>query len=103
MKLIKYIIALFFLVNTFWTVYLIFSRLYSHPGMEFSVDSGLENHFMMLIIGTTLSMVSVFLNGLLSLFTHWVFVKLLFIDDIKKSALEFLKRKRSKLNRNKTV
>lgn len=101
MKFLKQIIASIFLIGSIWLSYLIFSRIYSYPGMEFSVDSNLENHFMMLLIGTVLSMIGIFFSGLLALFSHFVFVKILFVDDIKSAAFNFLKSKRKHLNINR--
>jgi len=95
MKLIKFIITLFFLTTSYWITYLVFSRNFSHAGIMFSAEDWNENTFMILLTSTALSAVGVFFIGILSMFTHFVFVKLIYADEIKQAAVFYIK------NRNK--
>ena len=90
----KLAITGFFLSASFWVTYLIFNRGFMHKGMEFSVDNQTENTFMILLVCTVLSAVAVFFLGLLSMFTHFVFVRLIYADDIKIAALSMLRKRR---------
>ncbi len=94
MKVIKFIITLFFLVTSYWVTYLVFSRNFAHEGIKYSADNWNENTFMILLISTSLSAVGVFFLGILSMFTHFVFIKLIYSDEIKQAALFYLKNKK---------
>ena len=95
MKLIKFIITLFFLTTSYWITYLVFSRNFSHAGIMFSAEDWNENTFMILLTSTGLSAIGVFFLGILSMFTHFVFIKLIYADEIKQAAVFYIK------NRNK--
>lgn len=94
MKLIKLLITVFFLLVSFWLSILIFKRNFTQHELEFAVDNHIENNFMILIVSTILSAVGVFLLGLLSLFVNFVFVKLIYTDEINKQAFNLLKFRR---------
>ncbi len=97
-KFIKLSIATFYLLASFWVSYLIFSRGFIHKGMEFSVDSETENTFMILTVCTLLSGVCVLFLGLLSMFTNFVFVRLIYADEIKQGAFFLINKKRKEKN-----
>jgi hypothetical protein len=97
MKIIKLIITLFFLTTSYWVTYLVFSRNFSHAGIMFSAEDWNENTFMILLTSTGLSAVGVLFLGILSMFTHFVFVKLIYADEIKQAAIFYIK------NRNKNT
>jgi hypothetical protein len=94
MKAIKFLITLFFLVASYWVVYLVFQRHFVSSGMSFAVENNTENTFMILIVSTALSVVGIFCMGLLSLFVNFVFVKLVFSDEIREAARHMLINKR---------
>lgn len=99
MKSIKYIkiaITAFYLLVSYWVTCLIFEKEFAATAMKHSVDSHYENTLMILLISTLFSAVGVFLLGLLSLFTHHVFTKLIYSNEIKYAAMLYLKDKRKK-------
>ncbi len=96
-KIIKAIITGFYLIASCWITFLVFERNFVHAKMQFSPDSQYENTLMILLVATMFSAVGVFLMGLLSMFTHFVFIKLIFSDEIKRAAFLYLKRERTKL------
>lgn len=96
MKTIKVFITSFFLLSSYWITYLIFNRNFSHAGISFAVDNWTENTFMILLISTTLSIVGVFFTGILSMFTHFIFIKLIFTEEIKQAAYFYVKNRNKK-------
>jgi len=96
MKTIKVIITTFFILSSYWITYLIFSRNFAHAGISFAVDNWTENTFMILLISTSLSIVGVFFTGILSLFTHFIFIKLIYADEIKHAAYFYVKNRNKK-------
>ena len=62
---------------------------------QFSVDnSKVENVTLILIYSVGLSALGVFLLGILSLFTFYVYIKIIFGDEVKNAAMSLLDRKR---------
>lgn len=96
MRIIKFIITLFFLLISYWVTYLIFNRNFSQTTMEFAVENQNENTLMILLVSTILSAIGIFLLGLLSLFIHFVFIKLIYSDEIKHAAYFYIKNNRRK-------
>lgn len=96
MKTIKFIITLFFLLISYWITYLIFNRNFAQTSMEFAVDNQNENTLMILLVSTILSMVGIFLLGILSIFVHFVFIKLIYSNEIKQAAYFYIKNNRNK-------
>ena len=96
MKILKLSITTFFLFASFWISILIFAKGFAHEGLQYSVDNANENTFMVLLVCTLLSAINVFFMGCLSLFTHFVFVKLIYSNEIKQGAIFLLKQKRKK-------
>lgn len=90
----KLAITGFFLSASFWVTYLIFMRGLAPTHLQMSVDSHTEDRFMILLVCTLLSAVGVLFLGLLSLFTHFVFVRLVYSDDIKIAAISMIRNKR---------
>lgn len=103
MKTIKLAITGFFLLASFILTELIFMRGFAHTGLEFAVDNSAENTLMILIVSTVLSAVGIFFLGLLSMFTYFVFIKLIYADEIKHGALQYLRYKRNKQNAKKDM
>ena len=99
MRIIKFFITLSFLATSYWLSYLIFSRNFAHMNMEFSADNWDENTFMIVITSTGLSMVGVLCMGLLSMFANFVFIRLVYVNEIKQAAY-FLVQKNRKVNRD---
>lgn len=99
MRIIKFFITLLFLATSYGLSYLIFSRNFAHMNMEFSADNWDENTFMIVITSTGLSMVGVLCMGLLSMFANFVFVRLVYVNEIKQAAY-FLVQKNRKVNRD---
>lgn len=96
MKTVKVVITLFFLLISYWVTYLIFGRNFSHAGISFAVDNWTENTFMILLISTGLSIVGVFFTGILSMFTHFIFIRLIYADEIKQAAYFYVKNRNKK-------
>lgn len=99
MAIIKFIITAFFLCVSYWIVYLIFNRNFVHAGMQFSADNWNENTFMILLISTLLSIAGVFFVGILSMFVHFVFIKLIYADEIKSAAYFIIKNRGNKVSK----
>ncbi len=95
-KIIKFTITLFFLFSTYFIIYCIFSKNFVHEGLVYSVDSWKENQFLIMINSTWMSMIAVICLGTLSIFTNFVFVRLVYSNEIKESALILLKEKQNK-------
>lgn len=98
MKYIKFIIAIFFLIASFWLTGLIFEHGFATTDLKYAVNDTNENTLMILIISTLLSAIGIFFMGVLALFTYFVFVKLLYADEIKRGAFQLLKYRRNKKN-----
>src|SRR3972149_4196922 len=96
MKIIKISITFFFLVSSYWVTYLIFSRNFAHAGISFAVDNWTENTFMILLLSTSLSIAGIFFTGILSMFTHFIFVKLIYSDESKQAAFFYIKNRNRK-------
>jgi hypothetical protein len=97
MKSLKFVILLFYMLASFWLTYLIFSYMFNVNDLALSADNSiLESNFMVLLLGTVYSTIGISFMGVLALFTNFVFIKLLQHSEIKKTALEYLKRKRAK-------
>lgn len=94
MKIIKFLVTLFFLATSYWVTYLIFERNFMHAGMQYSADSWNENTLMILLTSTAFSAIGVLCLGVLSMFTHFVFIKLIYADEIKQAAYFYVKNKR---------
>ena len=99
MKIVKYIITTFFLILSYFVTLLIFTKFLN--GSPISVDNLNEDILLKLITGTLLSCVGIFFLGLLSIFTNFVFVKLIYNDEIKEAAYILIKEKRTLINDNK--
>lgn len=93
-KYVKFAITAFYLIVSYWVTCLIFEKEFASTAIKHAVDSKYENTLMILLISTTFSAIGVFLLGLLSMFTHYVFTKLIFADEIKYAALLYLKNRR---------
>lgn len=94
MKTFKQFILLFYMLGSFWIVYLIFNYHFN-VDINYTADGNiLENNFMLLLMSTIYSAFAILFMGVLALFTNFVFVKLLQSTEIKQSAIEYLKRKR---------
>jgi len=101
-KYTKYAIITFYLLASYWVTCLVFEKGFVEHGLQHTADgSHYENTLMIMLIATGFSAIGVFLLGLLSMFTYFIFVKLIFTDEIKEAAMLYLMRKR-KLNRNTT-
>lgn len=94
MRTVKTIITVFFLLLSYFSIYLIFNRYFWTPGLTKSVDDHTENTFMLLLTCTGLSGVAILCSGIISMFTHFVFVKIAFSQEIKEAAYFLLKNKR---------
>lgn len=91
--IIKIVITLFYLLSSIWVSQLIFSYMFDTAHL--SVDhSKVENVTLILIYSVGLSALGVFLLGILSLFTFYVYIKIIFGDEVKNAALSLLDRKR---------
>ena len=95
-KIIKLTITLFFLFSSYFISYCIFSKNFIHEGLVYSVDSWKENQFLIIINSTWMSMLAVLCLGILSVFINFVFVRLVYSNEIKESALILLKDKQNK-------
>jgi len=95
MKIIKFIITLFFLISSYWVSYLIFSRNFLREGINYSADNWNENTFMILLTSTALSFVAIFFLGILSIFTNFVFIKMIYAEEIKQAAVFYVKNRKS--------
>ena len=93
-KYIKFAITAFYLLVSYWVTCLIFEKEFAATTMKHAVDSQYENTLMILLVSTAFSAVGIFLLGLLSIFTHYVFTKLIFADEVKYAALLYLKNRR---------
>lgn len=94
-KYTKYAIITFYLLASYWVTCLVFEKGFAEHGIQHSADgSHYENTLMILLIATGFSAIGVFLLGLLSMFTYYIFVKLIFTDEIKEAALIHLMRNR---------
>ena len=100
MRIIKGIITLCFLISSYWVTFLIFKRQFSNPEMKFSPDSWSENTLMLLLLSIGISMIGVFLMGLLSIFTHFVFVRLMYTDEIREAAFHIIRRNRTAIKKS---
>ncbi len=101
MKIVKYIITTFFLILSYFVTLLIFTKFLN--GSPITVDNLNEDILLKLITGTLLSCVGIFFLGLLSIFTNFVFVKLIYNDEIKEAAYILMKEKRTLINDNKEI
>lgn len=52
-----------------------------------------ENTALILLYSVSLSAIFIFLLGMLSIFTHFVYIKLIYGDEIRNAAYVLLKRK----------
>lgn len=95
-KIIKLTITLFFLFSSYFITYCIFTKNFMHEGLVYSVDSWKENQFLIIINSTWMSMLAVLCLGVLSVFINFVFVRLVYSNEIKESALILLKDKQNK-------
>lgn len=93
-KYTKYAIITFYLLASYWVTCLVFEKGFAEHGLQHTADgSHYENTLMIMLIATGFSAIGVFLLGLLSMFTYWIFVKLIFADEIKEAAMLYLMRK----------
>jgi hypothetical protein len=99
MKIVKYIITTFFLILSYFVTLLIFTKFLN--GSTITVDNLNEDILLKLITGTLLSCVGIFFLGLLSIFTNFVFVKLIYNDEIREAAYILIREKRTLINDNK--
>lgn len=91
--IIKIVITMFYLLASIWVSHLIFSYMFESG--QFTVDnSKVENVTLILIYSVGLSALGVFLLGILSLFTFYVYIKIIFGDEVKNAAMSLLDRKR---------
>jgi len=93
-KYVKFAIIAFYLIVSYWVTALIFEKEFAATAIKHAVDSKYENTLMILLISTGFSAIAVFLLGLLSLFTNFVFVRLVFTDEIKSGAMAIINKKR---------
>lgn len=101
MRAIKFIITLFFITMSYWVTCLVFQRNFKHAGMAFSADDWTENTLMILLTSTFISMAGVLCIGVLSMFTHFVFIKLIYADEIKQAAFFYIKNRNKDTNISK--
>ena len=93
-KLTKTIITSFFLISLYWMAYLIFTQAH-YKMLKLNFPDKLE----VIFLASIEFFITTLLMGLLSWFIHFVFVKLLYADDIKQFAILMIKDKRRKLNK----
>lgn len=96
MKFIKFLITIFYLCASFFITVMIFSKNFAHEGLKFSVDSWSENQFLIILNSTWMSVISVFLLGICSIFTNFVFVRIIYNNEIREAALTILKVRKKK-------
>lgn len=94
MKFIKFTITLFFLISSYWVSYLIFNRNFANAGISYSADDWNENTFMILLTSTCLSAIGILFLGILSVFTNFVFVRLIYAEEIKHAAVFYVKNRK---------
>lgn len=99
--IIKAVITLFYLLSSIWSTYLIFSFMLTNNINN--VGQPVENIALVLLYSVGLSALTIFMLGLLSIFTHFVYVKLIYGNEIRNAAYVLLKNKRMDKNRNKNV
>ena len=68
--------------------------------MKFSPDNWNENTLMILLYSVGISMICIFLMGLLSIFIHFVFVRLNYTDEIREAAFHLLRRNRTEIKKS---
>lgn len=93
---IKFIITLFYLFASIITSYCIFQY------MLYSSKTGMENVMLSILYSVGLSAFTIFLLGLLSIFTHFIFVKLIYSDEVKNAAYVLLQNKRKEIQKSNT-
>jgi len=86
---------------SYWVTCLVFQRNFKHAGMAFSADDWTENTLMILLTSTFISMAGVLCIGVLSMFTHFVFIKLIYADEIKQAAFFYIKNRNKDTNISK--
>lgn len=95
--ILKLIITTFYLLMSILTSYLIFNYFLS---TSVSVNGErIEPISLTILYSIGLSAVSVFMYGILALFMNFVFVKLIFSDEIKVAALTLLKYRKEQNNK----
>jgi small basic protein len=96
-KIVKIIITIFFLLGSAWISFLIFEREFATKVLAHTADSNnYENTLMILLIGTLFSTIGILCMGLMAMFTRYVFVKLIFVDEIREAAYLYYIGKRRK-------
>jgi hypothetical protein len=96
MRAIKFVITMFFLCISYWVIVLIFGREFAHVGIKYAAESWNENTLMILLIATGQSCVAVFCLGVLSMFVRFVFVKLVYAEEIKHAAYYMIKNRKKR-------
>lgn len=96
-KVVKGIITVLFLLGSAWITFLVFEREFAQKALVHTADANsYENTLLILLIGTLFSTIGIFCMGMMSLFARFVFVKLVFVDEIREAAYLYYIDKRKK-------
>lgn len=97
-RAVKLLVTGFFLFITFSTVTSIFTLNFAHSGLKFSVDSWTEEQVLMILNSTWMSMLATLCLGILSVWINFVFVRIIFNNEIREAALALLKDRKRKFS-----
>lgn len=98
MKFIKFLVTIFYLCTSFFITIMIFNKNFAHDGLKYSVDSWTENQFMIVLNSTWMSLIAIFLLGICAIFMNFMFVRVIYNNEIKEAALTMLKIRKKYTN-----
>lgn len=99
MKFIKLLITLFYLSISFFITTLIFNKNFEHEGLKYSVDSWTENQFLIIINSTGMSIIAILALGVCAIFMNFIFVRIIYNNEIKEAALVILKTRKNNITK----
>lgn len=92
-NVVKYIIIIFFLLLCLFTIFNIFLLNFKHHNLKFSVDSWNEEQILIILNSIWISMLAVLCIGILSVWINFIFIRIVFNDEIREAALSLLKNR----------